>query len=95
MQQVYHSNATTNHNIRKYIQLCPNDAGVDLVEQFNASNNTISKWKARGYFEDASSRPYYIQEALTDIENALINRCKSIFKFGKYKLKLLFGIGYK
>jgi hypothetical protein len=68
---------------------------IDLAQQFNASVNTISKWKARGYFEDASSRPYYIQEALTDIENALINRCKSIFKFGKYKLKLLFGIGYK
>lgn len=71
MQQVYHSNATTNHNIRKHIQLCPNISNVAQAAQFNTSVNTITKWKARGFIDDVSSRPDHINYALTDIEKAL------------------------
>jgi uncharacterized protein YjcR len=57
MQQVYHSNATTNHNIRKSIQLCTNTSNIDLAQQFNTSVNTISKWKNRDFIDDVTSRP--------------------------------------
>ena len=48
MQQVYHSNAATNLNIRSQIQ---NNyvSNSDLAPQFNVSEQTISKWKNR-YF---------------------------------------------
>jgi len=68
MQQVYHSNATTNHNIRTSIQLYSSISNVDLAAKFNTSVNTISKWKDRDFIEDLSSRPININYALTDIE---------------------------
>ena len=72
MQQVYHSNATTNHNIRKSIQLCTNTSNIDLAEQFNTSVNTISKWKNRDFIDDVTSRPNNINYALTYLEKALL-----------------------
>lgn len=72
MHQVYHSNATTNHNIRKSIQLCSAISNIDLAAQFNTSVNTISKWKDRDFIDDVTSRPNNINYALTDIEKALI-----------------------
>lgn len=73
MQQVYHSNATTNYNIRKSIQLCcSTTSNADLAIQFNTSVNTISKWKNRDFIDDVTSRPNNINYALTDLEKVLI-----------------------
>lgn len=70
MQQVYHSNATTNINIRNQIQ---NNKSTNqkLASQFGVSSQTISKWKNRDFNTDKSSRPLSIQYALSDIEKAL------------------------
>ena len=72
MQQIYHSNATTNHNIRKTIQLCSNTSVVNLADQFNTSVNTISKWRERDFINDVTSRPKTIVYALTVLEKALV-----------------------
>lgn len=72
MQQIYHSNAKTNINIRELIQnnsTCPN--GI-LAERYNVSNQTISKWKNRDCVQDKSSRPKNINYTLSDIEQQLI-----------------------
>jgi transposase InsO family protein len=70
MQQVYHSNATTNLNIRSQIQ--NNSASnSDLATRFNVSEQTISKWKNRDFIQDASCKPLKIEYALSDLEKAL------------------------
>lgn len=70
MQQVYHSNAATNLNIRSQIQ---NNSGTnsDLATRFNVSEQTISKWKNRDFTHDASCKPLNIEYALSDLEKAL------------------------
>ena len=70
MQQVYHSNATTNLNIRFQLQ---NNSGSnsELALRFNISQQTVSKWKNRDFLEDTSSKPLKIQYALSDLEKAL------------------------
>jgi len=70
MQQVYHSNAATNLNIRSQIQ---NNLGTnsDLATRFNVSEQTISKWKNRDFTQDASCKPLNIEYALSDLEKAL------------------------
>lgn len=71
MQQVYHSNAATNLNIRLQIQ--NNSASnSDLATRFCVSEQTISKWKNRDFIQDASCSPLKIEYALSDIEKALI-----------------------
>lgn len=70
MQQVYHFNATTNINIRSQIQNDPS-TNSELAARFNVSEQTISKWKNRGFVEDVSCRPLNIKYALTDLEKAL------------------------
>lgn len=72
MQQIYHSNATTNYNIRKSIQLCSDTSITDLANKFNTSTNTIVKWKNRSFIDDVSSRPNNIKYSLSDVEKALI-----------------------
>jgi hypothetical protein len=70
MQQVYHSNATTNINIRTQIQ--NNLAiGSSLATQFGVSEQTISKWRNRDFVQDASCVPLNIEYALTDLEKAI------------------------
>ncbi len=71
MQQVYHSNATTNLNIRSQIQ---NNAAsnLDLAVQFGISEQTVSKWKNRNSLKDASCTPLNIKYALSDLEKALV-----------------------
>ena len=70
MQQVYHSNARTNLNIRTEIQ--NNSANnSDLANRFNVSKQTISKWKNRDFIQDASCKPLKIEYALSDLEKAL------------------------
>ena len=70
MQQVYHSNATTNINIRTLLQ---NNYGTnsELASKFNISCQTVSKWKNRDFQQDSSCRPLNIQYALTDLEKAI------------------------
>jgi transposase InsO family protein len=70
MQQVYHSNATTNLNIRAELQ---KNLGTnsELALKFNISEQTVSKWKNREFQRDASCRPLNIQYALTDLEKAI------------------------
>lgn len=70
MQQVYHSNAKTNLNIRFQLQ---NNFGSnsDLALRFCVSEQTVSKWKNRDFLHDSSSTPINIQYALTDLEKAL------------------------
>ena len=70
MQQVYHSNAKTNLNIRYQLQ---NNSGSnsELASRFSISEQTVSKWKNRDSLEDCSSKPLNIQYALSDLEKAL------------------------
>jgi len=71
MQQVYHSNARTNLNIRSQIQ--SNSAiNSELAYRFNVSEQTVSKWKNRDFLEDASCKPLNIEYALSDLEQALV-----------------------
>jgi nuclear transport factor 2 (NTF2) superfamily protein len=55
MQQVYHSNATTNLNIRTQIQ---NNSGTnsELALKFCISEQTVSKWRNRDFIHDASCK---------------------------------------
>ena len=69
MQQVYHSNATTNLNIRSQIQNNLDSNSV-LANRFKVSEQTISKWKNRDFTKDASSKPLNIVYALSDLEKA-------------------------
>lgn len=71
MQQVYHSNAMTNINIRQQIQNST-FSNVENSLRFGVSTQTISKWKNRTFTEDLSSRPKSIKYALNDLEQALI-----------------------
>ena len=69
--QNYHSNATTNINIRTQIQN-NSERNSDLAIRFGVSKQTISKWKNRGFTKDKSSKPLNIEYALTELETALI-----------------------
>lgn len=71
MQQIYHSNARTNLNIRFQLQNS-SETNSELATKFNISEQTVSKWKNRDFLEDASSKPLNIDYALTDLEKALI-----------------------
>jgi transposase InsO family protein len=70
MQQVYHSNAVTNLNIRFQLQ---NTSGTnsEFAKKFNISCQTASKWRNRDYQQDSSCKPLNIQYALTDLEKAI------------------------
>lgn len=70
MQQVYHSNARTNLNIRFQLQ---NNSGSnsELASRFSISEQTVSKWKNRDFLQDSSCKPLNIQYALTNLEKAL------------------------
>ena len=70
MQQVYHSNATTNLNIRSQIQQ-KTGKNSDVALQFGVSEQTVSKWRNRDFLQDVSCRPKNIKYSLTDLENAV------------------------
>ena len=70
MQQVYHSNAKTNLNIRSQIQK-RSECNSELAALFNTSKQTVSKWKNRNFLQDHSCKPLNIKYALTDLEKAL------------------------
>ncbi|MDI9320421.1 MAG: hypothetical protein QM530_08120, partial [Phycisphaerales bacterium] len=57
MQQVYHSNAVTNVNIRQQIQRNHRATNVELAAQFGISAQTVSKWRNRNFSDDASCVP--------------------------------------
>ena len=76
MSQIYHSNARTNINIRTEIQN-KKYKNSELAARFNVSEQTISKWKNRGFVEDKSSKPRNIVYALNVIEKALITSLRS------------------
>ncbi len=71
MQQIYHSNATTNLNIRTELQNS-SATNSELAKRFNTSVQTVSKWKNRDFKTDKSSAPHNIKYALSDIDKALI-----------------------
>ena len=71
MQQVYHSNAKTNLNIRTELQN-NSSKNSELALRFNVSEQTVSKWKNRESQQDASCRPLNIKYALIDIEKAIV-----------------------
>ena len=54
-QQVYHSNAKTNLNIRYQLQ---NNSGTnsELALIFDISEQTVSKWKNRDFLQDLSCK---------------------------------------
>ena len=70
MQQVYHSNAKTNLNIRSQIQN-KTDTNSDLALRFGVSEQTVSKWKNRDFQNDVSSRPLNIKYSLSELERAM------------------------
>jgi len=72
MQQIYHSNATTNINIRQQIQSNLFSSNETLALQFGTSQQTVSKWRNRDFTTDASCVPKNIKYALSDIETALV-----------------------
>jgi len=72
MQQIYHSNAKTNVNIRKQIQNNSSISNAALAQQFNISRQTVSKWKNRNFVQDSSCQPKNINFALSDFQQQLI-----------------------
>jgi transposase-like protein len=72
MSQIYHSNATTNINIRSELQNNFSFSNEKLAERFNISQQTVSKWKNRDFVQDASCNPIHIKYALNDLEKAVI-----------------------
>jgi transposase-like protein len=70
MKQRYHSNAVTNIHIRTQIKESAL-TNIELVNRFNISESTVSKWKHREVLADKSSRPANITYALTPLETAL------------------------
>lgn len=77
MQQVYHSNAKTNVNIRQQIQANHSDSNQDLALRFATSTQTISKWRNRSFTSDASCVPKKIIYSLSETETALIISLRS------------------
>jgi hypothetical protein len=78
MQQIYHSNAKTNINIRQQIQNNFSSTNEELANQFCTSTQTVSKWRNREFSTDASSAPKNIVYALSEVEQAIaINIRKS------------------
>ena len=71
MQQVYHSNATTNVNIREQIQENSTSSNIELATRFGTSVQTVSKWRNRDFTGDYSCVPKNINYALTETEMAL------------------------
>ena len=55
MSQVYHSNARLNRHSREIIQNSKLK-NIELVEKFGVYEKTITKWKARNFTADKSSR---------------------------------------
>ena len=76
MQQIYHSNATTNINIRQQIQTATS-TNTELAIKYNTSPQTISKWRNRALVNDASSRPLNIVYSLTDLQKALVKTLRT------------------
>lgn len=72
MQQIYHSNAKTNINIRQQIQNNYSSTNEELANQFCTSTQTVSKWRNRKFTADASCTPKNIVYALSEVEKALI-----------------------
>lgn len=70
MQQVYHSNAKTNLNIRLQIQN-KTETNSSLALRFGVSKQTVSKWKNRDFLKDVSSRPLNIRYSLNELERAM------------------------
>jgi len=70
--QIYHSNASTNINIRQQIQKNANCSIKDLAEKYNISTQTVSKWKHKASLTDASCVPLKIYYALSETERSLI-----------------------
>lgn len=70
MQQVYHSNAKTNLNIRFQLQNY-SEKNSELASRFKISEQTVSKWKNREFLQDSSCKPLNIQYALSDLERTL------------------------
>jgi transposase-like protein len=77
MQQIYHSNAKTNSNIREQIQHNSSVSNGKLAAQFNVSTQTVSKWKNRDSIDDSSCRPKNINYALSHLITALIVSIRS------------------
>jgi len=71
MQQIYHSNAMTNVNIRQQIQSKFSSTNEDLAVQFGTSRQTVSKWRNRNFTKDASCTPHNIAYALSEVESSL------------------------
>lgn len=76
MQQIYHSNALTNINIRQQIQTL-NCSNTDLALRYGISSQTVSKWKGRDFTEDLSSKPHTIEYGLSELENAIVISVRS------------------
>jgi len=70
--QVYHSNASTNINIRQQIQKNANCFIKDLAEKYNISTQNVSEWKHKASLTDASCVPLRIYYALSKTERSLI-----------------------
>jgi transposase-like protein len=76
MQQIYHSNAKTNINIRQHIQTSKSSNEENAL-RFGVSTQTVSKWKNRDFTDDVSSRPHTVKYGISELENALIVSIRS------------------
>ncbi len=86
MKQTYHANATTNVRLRSIINQS-NLTNFELSRQYDLSENTISKWKNRDYFEDKSSRPKTLK-----MNTFFILTCKFIKTMYIRKVILIFNL---
>ena len=77
MQQIYHTNATTNINIREQIQNNFSFSNEELAKRFSISTQTVYKWKKRDFQTDVCSRPKNINYSLSDAEQALLVSIRS------------------
>ncbi len=74
--QKYHSNATTNLNIRSLIQ-ANSVKNSEQAIRFGISSQTVSKWKNRDSIQDTSCAPLNIKYALSEVERALVISLRS------------------
>ena len=70
MQQLYHSNATTNVRLRSEIHKS-RKSNTALCIQYGVSEKTVCKWQSRDKFTAKSSRPKAITYALSDLAQSI------------------------
>jgi hypothetical protein len=81
MTQVYHSNVTTNKNMRLQIQ-CSSLSDVELSVKYHIDVKTVAKHSVINFTEDKSSRPHNIKYSLPPLDKGLIRVIRKLTSIG-------------